>query len=530
MRVTPTQEQIEHLLRIGVSPDTFYQSHPVEPPPNPDSGHVIPQNVISVWHRVCCSYLIKISVLVLILSILLLYHITSGQETAPTLTQNPASIEATKKAQPESPKVTPFESKAAQLEKESEKRLKNMVGLSETGDSTVLNEALSARLSALDRALSKLTRAFVIALICAPFLVASLLLIGRFAMERKTKQVEARVFQHLLERPSYLNTYSEADGRKEPDKIRLPVHPERPLTEPVSHPSVKMLEIVERARVASHLRVKPEIPGGLWNLGLATGKGNVRSENQDYGLCFEIGGHQVMIVADGCGGVPRGQAAAQLSAGAAAVSIVRTYGRATRWSTPDPTAAAAMAMRDASHRLTVEGDKLNITGLRDGLRTTLIIVVADRRKYGYAYIGDGGGYIVRSLGTPVQFLIPQKADKDVMNVLAASLGPTMEGEPVMGEIPRLAGDLLLIGTDGVFDRVDGSFPKDVLRGAIYHYGDLQQVAEVVLNEMAEFKDSNGYLCDDNMTLGLMGDRTQPRLAADFWDAESFGKQKPSTES
>ncbi|MBI4641459.1 MAG: hypothetical protein HY731_12240 [Candidatus Tectomicrobia bacterium] len=150
----------------------------------------------------------------------------------------------------------------------------------------------------------------------------------------------------------------------------------------------------------------------------------------------------------------------------------------------------------------------------------MIIVIGSQRAYGYAYIGDGGGCVIRASGIIEPFLVPQKADKEMMNVLSASLGPLMQGEPVFGTLLRVPGDLLLVGTDGIFDRIEESFPKDVLKGVIHLKGDLQKVADQVLNELAEARDASGYICDDNMTLGLMGDRAQPTLSSGFWTAPS----------
>jgi len=218
-----------------------------------------------------------------------------------------------------------------------------------------------------------------------------------------------------------------------------------------------------------------------------------------------------LIVADGCGGVPHGQTAAYVAAVSAAVSVARTYGMSQRWYTPHVKDAAAKAIVDAAHRLAVEGDKLNVTDIRGGLRTTLIVVIGNKREIGYAYIGDGGGCVVRTCGEVCRFLDPQKANDFAMNVLAASLGPKMEGEPVTGVFNRCRGDLLLVGSDGVFDRVGEEFPNDVVRGSTQYKGDLQKTAEHIVHELASFQDSAGYICDDNLTLGLMGDGTAPTL-------------------
>jgi serine/threonine protein phosphatase PrpC len=96
----------------------------------------------------------------------------------------------------------------------------------------------------------------------------------------------------------------------------------------------------------------------------------------------------------------------------------------------------------------------------------------------------------------------------------------MEGTPVSGTIKRSAGDLLIVGTDGVFDRVDQSFAVDVLRGCIQYKGDLQRAAEQIITELASFRDVGGYVCDDNLTMGLLGHGSAPKLPPGYWVGEN----------
>ena len=97
----------------------------------------------------------------------------------------------------------------------------------------------------------------------------------------------------------------------------------------------------------------------------------------------------------------------------------------------------------------------------------------------------------------------------------------------VGTAPAQAADqkFVTIGTDGVFDRVDKSFPLDVLRGCIQFSGNLQSTAEHVLGELALFQDGAGYICDDNLTLGLMGNGIPPRLSTGLW---SPGKENTNS--
>ena len=363
----------------------------------------------------------------------------------------------------------------------------------------------------------------------------SLIIMGRIIMEKRIRNVEQSVISRLSETVADSGSYpmTSLELAKNTEAIAEPatdeeprIRPARPGPRRVQSPTEQMQVIISSANEARHIRVKPERPSSPWQLGLATHKGNVRAENQDFGLCFRIDGRDVLIVADGCGGVPHGQRAAYLAVISAAVSLVRVYGMAPRWHPPTAKEAAAKAIKDAAHRLAVEGDKLNITDVRGGLRTTLIVVIGDKREIGYAYIGDGGGYIIRPTGEVHRFLDPQKADDLAMNVLAASLGPMMEGEPVSGIWKRTPGDFLIVGTDGVFDRVESTFSKDVLRGCIKYKGDLQKTAEHILDDLASFQDGAGYVCDDNLTLGIMGDGTPPKLSPGFWSASKENLDAP----
>lgn len=333
--------------------------------------------------------------------------------------------------------------------------------------------------------------------------------VGQVAISRFNEKMMGCVDAHPS-RPR--SAQSSREGRRHAHKKNVSIEPTRPAREDVPESAQQMAAIIALAHKRSHLRLKPSAPTKPWGLGLATIKGNVRSENQDYGLCFQIGDHSVMIEADGCGALRHSQRGAYLAAVSAAISVIKTYGTAPRWYTPSVEHVAARAIMAAARRLAVEGDRLNITDVRGGLRTTLIVAIGNRKKLGYSYIGDGGGYIVSPTGETRQFLTPQKASNSAMNVLAASLGPMMQGEPVTGMVDRQAGDIVIVGTDGVFDRVEASFPADVLRGCIQYDGDLQRTAEQVVGELASFKDTAGYVCDDNLTLGIMGSGISPSLS------------------
>jgi serine/threonine protein phosphatase PrpC len=211
-----------------------------------------------------------------------------------------------------------------------------------------------------------------------------------------------------------------------------------------------------------------------------------------------------------------GDRASRLAVTAAAVSIVRSAnirpGAMPHWEQ----ATATRALFEASRALEEAGRALGLGGRdKPGLRTTLIALLATPAAVGYAYIGDGGGMLLRSSGEVERFLKPQKGES--INVLTASLGPEMDGGPVSGTLTRQDGDLLIVGTDGVFDRTPDSFPKDLMRGALDGFdGDLQALCDCVLDQLAQEADKEGPIFDDNMTLGIVGAGHPPVLQHGFW--------------
>lgn len=284
---------------------------------------------------------------------------------------------------------------------------------------------------------------------------------------------------------------------------------ERLLQAPPS-PDEKMRALMARAARLRELSHRPSLPTGLWQLGMATAAGHVRTENQDYALCFKIRDHEVAIVADGCGGHAHGRWAAHRACVAAAAAVIRAYGSESEEAVSRPETVATNAVRCAARRVTLDGEHLGFGPDREGLRTTLIVLVGDARHVGYAYIGDGGGCRVRtSTGEVHHWLVPQNVPGRP-DVLAASLGPVMHGEPMVGTLEREAGDVFLIGSDGVFERYDrDGFPRHVLAACRQLGGDLQRTADGVVAELANFRDAQGYVCDDNLTLAIVGDGTEP---------------------
>jgi protein phosphatase PTC7 len=248
-----------------------------------------------------------------------------------------------------------------------------------------------------------------------------------------------------------------------------------------------------------------------WRIGVRSVSGQVRSANEDFARGFVLGDAAALIIGDGCGGVPHGAHASHLAVRAARDSLVSELAERGAECAGH---AIAVAFDAATQRLAGAASQIGDDRLNGGLRTTLIVVVGTATEYHWGYIGDGGMVLRRADGTCAAILKPQRGAAS--NILAASLGPQIAGRPCFGTIARRDGDLLLVGTDGVFDHLCEDFPGQVLKLAINRGGNLDMAAEEVLRGFADEQDEFGYLCDDNLTLGLMMNG-QPDVGREFWD-------------
>jgi len=308
--------------------------------------------------------------------------------------------------------------------------------------------------------------------------------------------------------------------RREPTRLTVAAT-RAPQMVPLDSPELQAQLIANATLTLKSLRVFPVAPVLPWQIGVTSMKGNVRPQNQDVGVGLAIGEYDILIVADGCGGIPHGREAAYLVVASAGMRLIQILGTPPRWRTPDVEEAIRSAIWAAHHQLALQADDFNIAcgDINGGLRSTLICVVGFKNKLHYGYVGDGGGWIVRATGAVERFLEPQKS-ATVLNILDASMGPLMAGSPVVGTLDRDPGDLAMIGSDGVFDRIPASeihvFGRDILRACIRAEGDLQSVTHQVCREYAELQDAAGFICDDNLTIGLLGTRSKPVLGPGFW--------------
>ncbi|MBV8189086.1 MAG: protein phosphatase 2C domain-containing protein [Alphaproteobacteria bacterium] len=243
-----------------------------------------------------------------------------------------------------------------------------------------------------------------------------------------------------------------------------------------------------------------------WSIGFASHPGRVRGHNEDAGTAFCVGGHQVAIVADGVGGSPMGGDASAIAVRAAERAIRYGWRAAPAGKPPAPGILLQAALASAGARLAAHALRRGFVGAGEGLRTTLIAVIATADRYRFGYIGDGGIFVVRADGTVDALMEPQKAQGEALNVLAASLGPFPHGAPVFGSAERRPADLLVAATDGVADRLQPRFYSDMLvRHASRCKGDFSAAANGVLTILANHVENERFRFDDNMTLALIGD-------------------------
>ncbi|MCC6681237.1 MAG: protein phosphatase 2C domain-containing protein [Phycisphaeraceae bacterium] len=275
-----------------------------------------------------------------------------------------------------------------------------------------------------------------------------------------------------------------------------------PIDGDLHHPSEQAFQLISGAwRLhPHHVLTTTSEP---WDIGLALHRGPVRQHNEDYALTLKIGAIKVTVLADGCGGVPKGQVAAYEGCVGGMASVIRHLAWVPHVIAPDSLLAIALqAIYDAS-------DTIRDYALRHGidpsctLRSTIIVTLTTATAVHYAYLGDGGGYVYRAQSGNVEsFLEPQKAGGQ-LNYLAASLGASIEGESRCGSIALQPDDLVWICSDGVADRTDPqSLGTELYQAARAHGGDLAGVAQAVLDEFAAYHDDHGPVFDDNMSLIL----------------------------
>lgn len=239
------------------------------------------------------------------------------------------------------------------------------------------------------------------------------------------------------------------------------------------------------------------------HLGAASIVGNTRESNQDRVRIASIAGVDVIVLADGLGGLPHGGEAAEAAstyamgrlrkelkaAASASLEGVRTLLLSIAWAT------ALRLAQDAQTRGWTETDS--------GFRTTLILIVALRDAYVITWVGDGGVFVVHAGGTILPLLEPHKSPA-TPDLLEASLGPVSEGRPAWAMVARAPGDLLMAATDGVADIFDDAMAARMREHLTDCDGDANRAAQAAVEDVAGRVDERGdFVVTDNLTIALL---------------------------
>ncbi|AMO22436.1 hypothetical protein GCM10027034_27920 [Ramlibacter solisilvae] len=185
-----------------------------------------------------------------------------------------------------------------------------------------------------------------------------------------------------------------------------------------------------------------------------------REKNEDrMGYCYtrESG---LFLLADGMGGHPEGEVAAQL----ALQTVSALYQKEARPVVADPTEFLSMAVMAAHHQIIRYASE---KGMLDTPRTTLVAAVVQGTSATWAHCGDSRLYVVREgeLLTRTRdhsYLEQQSAvgvvrlDRINRNILFTCLGsPTKPVFDVTGPVTLQEGDKILLCSDGLW----GSLPE-----------------------------------------------------------------------
>lgn len=248
------------------------------------------------------------------------------------------------------------------------------------------------------------------------------------------------------------------------------------------------------------------------SVGAASVTGSVRSSNQDRARTAVIADMEVIVLADGLGGLPHGGEAAETVCRFALSRLRRELPRVASLPAHATRAVLLSVVWAAAAKLSVEAALRGYSD-QDGLRTTLVLVAEHAEAHVCAWIGDGGVMVIRESGEMLDLLDPHRAEGST-SLLSASLGPVAAGRPSWAMAERHPGDLLIASTDGVADAmgitpgmadetgtVRGEFVASVRAHIAESGGDVRRAVRRVVTELAHAKDAaGGYVIGDNVTV------------------------------
>ncbi len=215
-----------------------------------------------------------------------------------------------------------------------------------------------------------------------------------------------------------------------------------------------------------------------------THPGNKRQSNEDrYFVRRQDDGSLLMAVADGVGGMPGGDKAAELAM--QAIAAAETGENIT----PERLFQLLMSAHDSIGYQTAAHSHL------EGMGTTLTVAVARENAVFWAHVGDSRLYILhagalRQLTTDHRFLTSMIEHGDITeeearrhplrNMLDQCLGCSFL-EPEQGHAVLEPGDRLLLCTDGLYEDVSHKILEGILSADITVKQKAEQLLEVSLN-------------------------------------------------
>lgn len=177
-----------------------------------------------------------------------------------------------------------------------------------------------------------------------------------------------------------------------------------------------------------------------------------RPHQEDYFVNFN---DECFIVADGVGGMPHGAEAAKLACETAAWAYRLVRQRPFYWNAKD--FFLKRIVRSTNMRL---WQKRREPGFADGLATTLLIFLANDRRFWVGSVGDTSAFLFR--GGAVRKLTTE--DVDSHGNLIKVLGVQRFGiVPQIIQESFVVGDVIVLATDGVARYVNNKELADALK-------------------------------------------------------------------
>ncbi len=232
--------------------------------------------------------------------------------------------------------------------------------------------------------------------------------------------------------------------------------------------------------------------------------GLVRSNNEDSAFI----GPYCALVADGVGGGAAGEVASATAAYAVSVTVLAHAG-----GDPADLLSAGFRLAQQQVRSGVAAD-----GSRAGMATTLTAIVTDGERFTLGHLGDSRAYVVRNNAltrvsrdhTYVQDMIDEGHLKPAevvghpwRNVVLRTVNGHTDGEPDLVDLHLVAGDRILLASDGLTDLV--SEPE--LERTLRHRSDDDAVGALIAAALAR----GGR---DNVTCVLATVIDGPEVSAD----------------